>query len=57
MKSTDIKFALIMIIGMFVPASFCFSQQADSIKKLPPLHTPRISKIDTKHILLDLRFD
>lgn len=46
-----------MIIGMLVCPGFCFSQQADSIKKLPPLNKPRTSKIDTKHIVLDLRFD
>jgi aminopeptidase N len=46
---------LLFLLSLFCAVSE--AQVSDSIKKLPPLQTMRIPKIDVKHIAIDLRFD
>lgn len=48
---------LLLFLTSIAIGNTAWSQQADSIKKLPPTQWTRSRNIDVKHIALDLRFD
>ncbi len=57
MKSRSYQISISILLLFLVLSDVSFPQQAQEIKKLPPVNRTRPQKIDLKHIAIDLRFD